>query len=99
MPKVKGSVGNKLVTLHRDTQFSGAFIRKEHEFEKQLTGTSQRCKLADGCIIDADVARINVDTPYFTGSVDVWCLIHLHTTLFSDIFVNNWKRNSLHTNL
>lgn len=31
--EVKGSVGNKLVTLHRDTQFSGAFIRKEHEFE------------------------------------------------------------------
>lgn len=33
MPEVKGSVGNKLVTLHKDTQFSGAFIRKEHEFE------------------------------------------------------------------
>lgn len=31
--EVKGSVGNKLVTLHRDTQFSGVFIRKEHEFE------------------------------------------------------------------
>lgn len=68
--EVKGSVGNKLVTLHRDTQFSGVFIRKEHEFEEQLTGTYQRCKFADGCIIDADVARINVDTPYFTGIVD-----------------------------
>lgn len=61
----------------------------QNQMEVKLTGRSQRCKLADGCIIDADVARINVDTPYFTGSVDAWCLIHLHTALFSNIFVDN----------
>nr|XP_034316846.1 uncharacterized protein LOC117686231 [Crassostrea gigas] len=70
---VKGCVGNKLVTVLRDTGCSGAVIRRELVNDDQLTGTSQRCKLADGRIIDSDVARIDVDTPYFTGSVDAWC--------------------------
>uniref|UniRef100_A0A8W8J3E4 Uncharacterized protein n=1 Tax=Magallana gigas TaxID=29159 RepID=A0A8W8J3E4_MAGGI len=52
---------------------SGAVIRRELVNDDQLTGPSQRCKLADGRIIDSDVARIDVDTPYFTGSVDAWC--------------------------
>nr|XP_034331791.1 uncharacterized protein LOC117690977 [Crassostrea gigas] len=73
MPLVKGCVGNKLVTVLRDTGCSGAVIRRELVNDDQLTGTSQRCKLADGRIIDSDVARIDVDTPYFTGSVDAWC--------------------------
>lgn len=73
MPVVKGCVGNKLVTVLRDTGCSGAVIRRELVNDDQLTGTSQRCKLADGRIIDSDVARIDVDTPYFTGSVDAWC--------------------------
>ncbi|XP_052717957.1 uncharacterized protein LOC128190087 [Crassostrea angulata] len=73
MPVVKGCVGNKLVTVLRDTGCSGAVIRRELVNDDQLTGTSQRCKLADGRIIDSDVARIGVDTPYFTGSVDAWC--------------------------
>lgn len=72
MPVVKGCVGDKLVTVLRDTGCSGAVIRKELVTEKQLTGTSQRYKLADGRVIDADVGRINVDTPYFTGSVGAW---------------------------
>ncbi|XP_065925002.1 uncharacterized protein [Magallana gigas] len=73
MPVVKGCVGNKLVTVLRDTGCSGAVIRRKLVNDDQLTGTSQRCKLADGRIIDSDVARIDVDTPYFTGSVDAWC--------------------------
>nr|XP_034301896.1 uncharacterized protein LOC117681450 isoform X2 [Crassostrea gigas] len=73
MPVVKGCVGNKLVTVLRDTGCSGAVIRRELVNDDQLTGTSQRCKLADGRIIDSDVARIDVDTPYFIGSVDAWC--------------------------
>lgn len=73
IPVVKGCVGYKVVTVLRDTGCSGAVIRKELVTEKQLTGTSQRCKLTDGRVIDADVVRINVDTPYFTGSVDTWC--------------------------
>nr|XP_034320976.1 uncharacterized protein LOC117687844 [Crassostrea gigas] len=73
MPVVKGCVCNKLVTVLRDTGCSGAIIRRELVNDDQLTGTSQRCKLADGRIIDSDVARIDVDTPYFTGSVDAWC--------------------------
>ncbi|XP_065934236.1 uncharacterized protein [Magallana gigas] len=73
MPVVKGCVGNRLVTVLRDTGCSGAVIRRELVNDDQLTGTSQRCKLADGRIIDSDVARIDVDTPYFTGSVDAWC--------------------------
>ncbi|XP_065939102.1 uncharacterized protein [Magallana gigas] len=73
LPVVEGCVGNKLVTVLRDTGCSGAVIRRELVNDDQLTGTSQRCKLADGRIIDSDVARIDVDTPYFTGSVDAWC--------------------------
>jgi hypothetical protein len=51
MPVVKGSVRDKLVTVLRDTGCSGAVIRKDLVREDQLTGTTQRCKLADGQII------------------------------------------------
>lgn len=72
MPVVKGCVGDEVVTVLRDTGCSGAVIRIELVTEKQLQGTFQRYKLADGRVIDADVGRINVDMPYFTGSVGVW---------------------------
>lgn len=69
MPVVKECIGDKLVTVLRDTECSGAVIRKELVTEEQLTRTSQRCKLADGRIIGADVAVIKVDFN-FNGSVN-----------------------------
>lgn len=32
------------------------------------------CVLADGSRIQVPVARVKVDTPYFTGNVEAWCL-------------------------
>jgi hypothetical protein len=46
MPVVKGSFGDKLVTVLGDTGCSGAVIRKDLVREDQLTGATQRCKLA-----------------------------------------------------
>jgi hypothetical protein len=38
-----------------------------------MTGQKQKCLLADGGVVEADVAKIEVDTPYFTGNVMAWC--------------------------
>ncbi|XP_062602901.1 uncharacterized protein LOC134264647 [Saccostrea cucullata] len=73
MPVVKGCVGDKLVTVLRDTGCSGVVIRKDLVEKDQLTGKTQKCKLADGSVIEAEVAAVQVDTPYFTGNVDAWC--------------------------
>ncbi|XP_061194307.1 uncharacterized protein LOC133202481 [Saccostrea echinata] len=73
MPSVKGCVGDKLITVLRDTGCSGVVIRKDLVGEDHFTGKTQKCKLADGRVIEAQVATVEVDTPYFTGNVDAWC--------------------------
>ena len=73
MPVVKGCVGDKVITVLRDTGCSGAVIRKELVLDAQKTGQIQRCLLADGSYVDAEVAEVHVDTPYYTGNVVAWC--------------------------
>ena len=87
MPIVKGCVGDRLVTVLRDTGCSGAVIRKDLVLSNQITGKNQQCILADGSIKCADVAEVDVDTPYFTGTVKAWCF---DTPLY-DLILGNFE--------
>ena len=73
MPVVKGCVGDRIVNVLRDTGCGGAVIRKDLVKEEQMTGTIQRCVLADGSVVEADVAEVDVDTPYYSGAIVAWC--------------------------
>lgn len=63
-----------LVTVLRDTGFNGVVVRRDLLCDDQLTGIQKVCVLADGSRIQVPVARVKVDTPYFTGNVEAWCL-------------------------
>jgi hypothetical protein len=87
MPVVKGYVGDRLMTVLRDTGCSGAVIRKDLVLLNQITGKNQQCLLADGRIKCADVAEVQVDTPYFTGTIKAWCF---DTPLY-DLILGNFE--------
>lgn len=57
----------------RDTGCGGVVIRKNLEKPEQMTGQIQKCVLADGSVVDADLAEVEVDPPYYTGIVVAWC--------------------------
>jgi hypothetical protein len=44
--------------------------------EEQLTGSKCVCLLADGSKVEAPIARVSIDTPYYIGEVEAWCLIN-----------------------
>jgi hypothetical protein len=81
MPVVKGCIGNKVVNVLRDTGCSRAAIRRDLVKPEQMTGQKQKCLLADDGVVKADVAKIEVDTPYFTGNVMDWCFDNPHYDL------------------
>lgn len=73
MPIVKGCVGDKIVNVLRDTGCGGVVIRKNLVKPEQMTGQIQKCVLADGSVVDADVAEVEVESPYYSGTVVAWC--------------------------
>jgi hypothetical protein len=42
--------------------------------EEQLTGSKRVCLLADGSKVEAPIARVSIDTSYYIGEVEAWCL-------------------------
>ena len=74
MPTCDGILDEHLVTVLRDTGCNGVVVRRDLITEDQLTGNHRICVLADGSTIQAPVARVKIDTPYFTGNVEAWCL-------------------------
>lgn len=69
-----GMLNEHLVTVLRDTGCNGVVVRRDLLCDDQLTGIQRVCVLADGSRIQVPVARVKVDTPYFTGNVEAWCL-------------------------
>ncbi|XP_033736589.1 uncharacterized protein LOC117324870 [Pecten maximus] len=74
MPAVRGRVGNRSVMVLRDTGCSGAVIRKSPVSDEDVTGETQACILANGDKLTVPIAKLLVDSPYFTGSVCAWCM-------------------------
>ncbi|XP_071510123.1 uncharacterized protein [Diadema antillarum] len=74
MPVVIGAVGGKQATVLRDSGCSSAVIREDLVDKSQLTGEENTCVLIDGTVRKLPIAMINVDTPYFTGSIEALCM-------------------------
>ena len=74
MPVSQGKVNGHVVTLLRDTGCSGVVIKRKLVKDEQLNGKSQLCVLLDGTKLQAPVANVHIDTPYYTGNVEAWCM-------------------------
>ncbi|XP_069108215.1 uncharacterized protein, partial [Argopecten irradians] len=74
MPVIKGRIGNHSVMVLRDTGCSGAVIRRSLVADKDLTGETQTCVVANGDKVVVPIAKVFVDSPYFVGSLCAWCM-------------------------
>ena len=85
MPVRRGKVGDSDVSVLRDTGCSGVVIRHKLVPETCKTGKKQTCLLADGTKSTVPLAYVHIDTPYYTGEVEAWCM---ETPLY-DVIVGN----------
>jgi hypothetical protein len=62
------------VTVLRDTGCSGVVVRRSCIQKNQITDRKQVCVLSDGTKIEVPIACIYIDTSYFSGEVEAWCM-------------------------
>ena len=74
MPVCEGRVNGKEVTVLRDSGCSTIVVKRDLVEDTQLTGEETRCVLIDGTIRKTPLARIQIDTPYYTGEVEAVCM-------------------------
>ena len=74
MPVVKGRVGWKFVDVLRDTGCSGIVVKRDLVSEDQFTGDLDVMLLIDDTARKVPIAKIDIDTPYLKGQVEVQCL-------------------------
>ena len=76
MPVVSGRLkpGNIPVSVLRDTGCSTCVVKSAFVKEQQLTGACQAVRLIDGTIKRFQVAKVEVDSPYFSGTVEALCM-------------------------
>ena len=87
MPVVQGRLNGQNVSVLRDTGCSTVVVRRDLIADDQLTGQSQVCVLIDGTVRRTSVARVELETPYFTGTVLAVCM---RKPLY-DVIVGNIK--------
>ena len=74
MPTSIGMVGNKLVTVLRDTGCSGVIVKRELVAEEQLTGKVGYIMTVARTLLKAAFANVEINTPYYSGTVEALCL-------------------------
>ena len=74
MPICEGLLNNRKVQVLRDTGCSSAAVKMSLVNKHQLTGNDVTCTLIDGTQRRFPLARIQVNTPYFTGEVEAMCI-------------------------
>ena len=74
MPVTEGRLGEVKISVLRDTGCSGVVVRKCLIDADQLTGVEQTCMLADGSKIKVPIAEVIIDTPYYIGKTEAWCM-------------------------
>ena len=74
MPVKKGKVGSNIVDVLRDTGCSGVVVKQSLVNPDQLTGKKHLCVLVDGTCKRVSSANIEIDTPFFTGTVEAMCM-------------------------
>ena len=74
MPTAIGMVGNKSVTVLRDTDCSGVIVKRELVAEGQLTGKVGYIMTVARFLLKAPFANVEISTPYYSGIVEALCL-------------------------
>ncbi len=85
MPVVKGQIGDRTVSVLRDSGCSGVVVRQELVEPSSLTGQNKMCVLIDGSVRKAPVANVYLNTPFFVGQTEALCM---QNTLY-DVIVGN----------
>uniref|UniRef100_A0A224Z474 Zinc finger protein n=1 Tax=Rhipicephalus zambeziensis TaxID=60191 RepID=A0A224Z474_9ACAR len=85
MPTLLGKISGKEVTVLRDTGSSTVVVRKNLVRDSELTGRTSPVCLIDGSIRVLPEAKIEVETPYFSGKVTALCM----TTPLFDLIIGN----------
>ena len=74
MPVCEGVVNGHTVKVLRDTGCSSAAVKMSLVSADQMTDKENICTLIDGTQRKFPIAKIDVDTPYFTGEVEAMCM-------------------------
>ncbi|XP_075730383.1 uncharacterized protein LOC142772135 [Rhipicephalus microplus] len=74
LPVATGTLRGTDISVLRDTGCNTVIVRRKLVKEDELTGTSRLVYLVDETARMLPEARIEVDTPYFTGNLTALCL-------------------------
>ena len=74
MPVKKKMVEGKLLNVLWDTGCSAVVVHRSLVPDNKLTGVKEQCVLIDGTVRQTPVAKIHVETPYFTGENTAICM-------------------------
>lgn len=74
MPVADGMIGSLPVETLRDSGCSGVIVKDKFVTENQYTGKYGHMRLADNSKKRAPMAKILIDTPFYTGEVEAICL-------------------------
>lgn len=74
LPTANGSLDGKVVKVLRDTGCSGVVVKRSLVKDHWMTGEFQRCVLADGSEVEVPIAKLELETPYYSGKVLCWCM-------------------------
>ncbi|XP_060592414.1 uncharacterized protein LOC132747116 [Ruditapes philippinarum] len=73
-PTTRGICNGKAIVAMRDTGCTCVIVRRNLVNANQLLGKSRRCKYIDGSEHRLDMALIDLDCPYYRGTVEVLCV-------------------------
>ena len=74
LPIADGYVGNQKARVLRNSGSTGVLVNTDFVSPRQNTGQYAALLMVDRSMVAAPVAKIDVDTPFFTGEVDALCL-------------------------
>ncbi|XP_038054655.1 uncharacterized protein LOC119726874 [Patiria miniata] len=74
MPVVQGMVGDQRVEVLRDTGCSTTVVQRSLVKESQFLPEERHCVLIDGTVRKFPAAEIQIDTPYYQGTIVALCI-------------------------
>ena len=73
MPVLNGLVGNKVVSVLRDSGCSGVLVKQKFVNKNQYTGEFGTMIMADRSVKRYPIAIVPIQSPYFCGTVRALC--------------------------
>ena len=71
---VQGVMGNKMVSVLRDTGCTGVIVKQSLVSSEALTGKIHSCMTVDRTTLQLTEAKVSLDTPYFKGDTLALCM-------------------------